>query len=99
MHIALTRLSFTTELSSGDFNMMIYSKLRKIYDGIVGGSNYSQNSCLLSNSFLYCGPDFNYVRFEVFTSVTMKNAVFWDIKSQFIPHRKHITSPLQSPAG
>jgi hypothetical protein len=31
-------------------------------------------------------------------SVTMKNAVYWDIKAQFIPHRRHITSPLQSPA-
>jgi hypothetical protein len=29
----------------------------------------------------------------------MKNAVFLDIKPQFIPHRRHITSPLQSPAG
>jgi hypothetical protein len=27
----------------------------------------------------------------------MKNAVFWDIKTQFVPHRKHITSPLRSP--
>jgi hypothetical protein len=25
----------------------------------------------------------------------MKN-VFWDIKSQFVPHRRHITSRLQS---
>jgi hypothetical protein len=40
-----------------------------------------------------------YVRFEVFTAVTMKNAVFWDIKTQFVPHRRHITSPLQSPTG
>jgi hypothetical protein len=29
----------------------------------------------------------------------MKNAVFWDIKPQFVLHRKHITSPLQSPAS
>jgi hypothetical protein len=29
----------------------------------------------------------------------MENVVFWDIKSQFVPHRRHITSPLQSPAG
>jgi hypothetical protein len=36
------------------------------------------------------------VIFEVFTAVTMKNAVFWDIKTQFILHRRHITSPLQS---
>jgi hypothetical protein len=26
----------------------------------------------------------------------MKNAVFWDIKTQFVPHRRHITSPLKS---
>jgi hypothetical protein len=39
-----------------------------------------------------------YVRFEVFTTVTMKN-VFWDIKTQFVPHRKHVTSSLQCPAG
>jgi hypothetical protein len=38
------------------------------------------------------------VRFG-FTAVTMKNTVFWDIKIHFLPHRRHITSPLQSPAG
>jgi hypothetical protein len=27
----------------------------------------------------------------------MKSVVFWDIKPQFVPHRRHITSPLQSP--
>jgi hypothetical protein len=35
------------------------------------------------------------VRSEVFRAVTMKNAVFWDIETQFIPHRKHITSPTE----
>jgi hypothetical protein len=30
-------------------------------------------------------------------AVTMKNAVFWDIKPQFVPYRRQITSPLQSP--
>jgi hypothetical protein len=39
------------------------------------------------------------VKFEVFTAVTMKNAVFWDIKTQFVLHRRHITSPLQCPAS
>jgi hypothetical protein len=39
------------------------------------------------------------VRFDVFTAVTMKNVVFWDMKSQFVLHRRHIMSPLQSPAG
>jgi hypothetical protein len=41
----------------------------------------------------------NLVGFEVLTAVTMKDAVFWDMKPQFAPHRKHIKSPLQSPAG
>jgi hypothetical protein len=39
------------------------------------------------------------VRFEVSTAVTIKNAVFWDIRTQFVLHRRHITSPLQSTAG
>jgi hypothetical protein len=38
-------------------------------------------------------------RFEVFTAVTMNNPVFWEIKTQCLPHRKHISSPLQSPSG
>jgi hypothetical protein len=29
----------------------------------------------------------------------MKNVVFWDIKAQFLPQRRHITSPLQIPAS
>jgi hypothetical protein len=37
--------------------------------------------------------------FEVFTAVTMKNVVFWDMRNQFVPHRRHIASPLQSPDG
>jgi hypothetical protein len=40
-----------------------------------------------------------YVRCKVITVVTMKNIVFWDIKPQFVLHRRHITSPLQSPTG
>jgi hypothetical protein len=33
-----------------------------------------------------------YVRLEVSKAVTVKNAVFWDIKTQFVPHRGHIRS-------
>jgi hypothetical protein len=40
-----------------------------------------------------------FVRSEIVTAVTMKDAVFWDIKPQFVPHSKHNTSPIQSPAG
>jgi hypothetical protein len=39
------------------------------------------------------------VGFEVFTAVTMKNAVCLDIKPEFVLHRRHITSPLKSPAS
>jgi hypothetical protein len=28
-----------------------------------------------------------------------KNVIFWDIKIQFVPHRRHIKSSLQSPAS
>jgi hypothetical protein len=30
-----------------------------------------------------------YIRFEILTTVTMKNSAFWEIKTQFIPHKKH----------
>jgi hypothetical protein len=26
----------------------------------------------------------------------MKNALFWDVRTHFVHHRRHITSPLQS---
>jgi hypothetical protein len=39
------------------------------------------------------------VRFEVLLAVTMKNAVFSDIKTHFVLHRRHITSPLQRSAS
>jgi hypothetical protein len=31
-----------------------------------------------------------FVRFEVFTAETMKNVIFWDIKTQFVLHRRHV---------
>jgi hypothetical protein len=40
-----------------------------------------------------------YVRLEVFMAATVKNAVFWDRKTHFIPHRRHITFPLQNLAS
>jgi hypothetical protein len=43
--------------------------------------------------------DVKYVRFEVFTAANMKNTVFWGIKIQFVLHRRHIISLLQSPAS
>jgi hypothetical protein len=35
------------------------------------------------------------VRFGVFTAVTMKNAVCWDIKTQFVLHRRHTFSAAE----
>jgi hypothetical protein len=29
----------------------------------------------------------------------MKNVAFWNIRTQFVLHRRHITSPLESPAS
>jgi hypothetical protein len=47
----------------------------------------------------HCAKNLSCVRFEASTMVTRKNAIFWDIKPQFVPHRKHITFLLQSPAS
>jgi hypothetical protein len=38
----------------------------------------------------------NCARFEAVTAVATKNAVFWNTKTQFAPHKKHVTSLLQS---
>jgi hypothetical protein len=38
-------------------------------------------------------------KYEGEQRLELKNAALWDIKTQFIPHRRHITSPLQSPDG
>jgi hypothetical protein len=46
----------------------------------------------------YHSAEYNYVIFEVFTEVAVKN-VFWDIRTQFVPHRRHITSSLESLDG
>jgi hypothetical protein len=32
-----------------------------------------------------------FLRFEVFMAVTTKNSFSWDIRTHFIPHRKHIS--------
>jgi hypothetical protein len=45
------------------------------------------------------GDKLIFVGFEVFTAVTMKNFAFCDIKTQFVLQRRHITSPLHSPAS
>jgi hypothetical protein len=65
-------------------------KHRNIKEKMYSGGNWRKLSTK-SNSFL--------VRFEAFMAVTMKKAVFLDIKPQFVLHRRHITSPLQSPAS
>jgi hypothetical protein len=41
---------------------------------------------------------FIYVRVEV-SMVAMKSTIFWNIRTQFVAHRRHITSRLQSPAS
>jgi hypothetical protein len=55
--------------------------------------------------------DLHDARFEVSRALSMKKTMkrekwavvrmffFWDIKTQFVLHRRHLISPLQSPAG
>jgi hypothetical protein len=40
-----------------------------------------------------------HARFEVSMEMTMKNAIFWDIKTLFVPQRQHSMTPLLSPTG
>jgi hypothetical protein len=37
-----------------------------------------------------------YVRFEVFTAVTTKNVVFWDIETQFVLYRRYVSATESS---
>jgi hypothetical protein len=46
-------------------------------------ANFHRNS----NKYL---NKYTVVRFDVLTALTIKN-VFWDIKTQFVPHRRHTT--------
>jgi hypothetical protein len=36
-------------------------------------------------------------KIRVFRAVDITN-VFWDIKTQFVPHRRHVTSPFIVPS-
>jgi hypothetical protein len=37
--------------------------------------------------------------FHIWSGGDFENDEFWDIIKQFVPHREHITSPLQRRAG
>jgi hypothetical protein len=61
---------------------------------------HRKNGDLAENYFhLYIYIYILYIRFEVLAAVTMTNAAFWDIETQFVPYRKHIDSPLYNQAG
>jgi hypothetical protein len=62
-------------------------------------SNYHFQKTNIPNNITESVDTIQFVEFEVLTAVTTKNILFWDIKIQFVPHRRHITSPLQGPAG
>jgi hypothetical protein len=73
----------------------------------IGGPYYAPRLGVLDLCFAYfqyfyrlvLARDMNYslvpLGFEVSTAVTMKNAVCWDIKTQFVPHRKHYISATE----
>jgi hypothetical protein len=58
--------------------------------------NFHPNVCELPNYMSLKSK--SHLRSEVFVAVTMNNAVFWDIKTKFIPHTRHFTSSLQNRA-
>jgi hypothetical protein len=43
------------------------------------------------SEILMAGKKYGSARFEVSSAVAMKDDVFWEIQSQLIPHRRHIS--------
>jgi hypothetical protein len=78
-----------------------FRRYRRLHDYFIYIQNQRNNNLEMSWNFSRkCMKLFySYVRFELFKALTMKNAVFWDIKTQFVPHKRRSTSTLQSPAG
>jgi hypothetical protein len=98
----MTANRFGPETSGQTFRRLIDGPMSRWVDGPVDLPLARKSAANPSPSYLvkinkHSGG--NYVRFELFTAVTMKNVVFWDINTQFVPYRRHITPPLQSPAS
>jgi hypothetical protein len=60
------------------------------------GSPISRHLEPVDTGRLKCGTLMGLVRLEVSMAVTIMNVVFWDIRTLFVLHKKHITSPLES---
>jgi hypothetical protein len=65
-----------------DYGYLVTTRVLHINDGLRSNTSQYIINCI--------------ARLEIFTAVTMKNVVFWGIKTQFLIHRRHIASPLQS---
>jgi hypothetical protein len=92
----------TTFLSEVQFRILLSSvKSPVLYNASSKGTTTHFPFVTLPKCLILKWKEFTteYVRFEAFTAVIMKTALFVDINTQLIPHRRHITSPLQSPAG
>jgi hypothetical protein len=82
------------------------SKVRELWNSITlrspedGSERFSETSVLI-RATRYEVPESDLKSKSIIhvTAVTTKNAVFGEMKTQFIPHRNHITSPVQSTAG
>jgi hypothetical protein len=97
----LSELSFSlfveTDFSKCDLSRGLHSQGRRqrtVYKiwGFHGG-DYEEWCVLGCHTVWLLSDTCSFiVRFEVFAAVTMKNAVFWYIKTQFVPHRRHYIS-------
>jgi hypothetical protein len=87
-------VSPSSDVSVTDLEMFSYSGNE---DATAGRKNISGTSERTPEQDL-TQSEYQRVIFKVFTAVTMKNVVFSYIKTQFVPHRRHITIPLQSQA-
>jgi hypothetical protein len=82
-------------LRSSKTSVLTRATRRNIPDDII----LYKNRVVLTGEAIFLRYEFQSVNAmeDVFTAVIMKSDFLWDMKTQFLPHRKHITSPLQSP--
>jgi hypothetical protein len=87
------RLTTTGLTSSTQVKFTVSTTVITAVDLGIGHLSEIYNHIVITVRHLYV-----YIFFEICTEVTMKNALFRNMKTQLIPRKKHIISPPQSPA-
>jgi hypothetical protein len=83
------RVSLTTQ-AGRQTQLQVQADRHYGYHGYRGYLRYNRQG---NGKDMFSGKCLN-TECQVLPAVTMKDAVFWDKATEFVPHREHITSPL-----